>query len=90
LENCAQISVFRNTIGKKAAQGAICGTFSTGGLGRVGRPTRHKTELSLGPTKRHMNNRNFLMKPACFFMVAARFVADGFVLRGGDLALSPP
>jgi hypothetical protein len=37
-----------------------------------------------------MNNRNFLMKPACFFMVAARFGVDWFVLRGCDLAQSPP
>jgi hypothetical protein len=32
-----QISVFCTIIGKKVAKGAICGIFSTGGLGRIGR-----------------------------------------------------
>jgi hypothetical protein len=35
-----------------------------------------------------MANRNFLMKPAFFFMVAARFAVDWLVLRGCDLAHS--
>jgi hypothetical protein len=81
-----QISVFRNTIVKAAAQGAICGICSTDVLGRIGRPIRHKAAFARSPTKHHIANRNFLMKPACFFMVAAQIGVDWFVLRGCDLA----
>jgi hypothetical protein len=85
-----QILALRNTIGKKAVKGAICGICSTGGLVRIARPIRQRAEFAPGPTQHQMGNRNFLMKPACVFMVAARFGVDWFVLHGGALAQSLP
>jgi hypothetical protein len=36
-----------------------------------------------------MNNREFLMTTACFFMAAGQFDVGGFVLRKLDLTQSP-
>jgi hypothetical protein len=89
--NCAsKYQYFVIQLVRRRAQGAICGICSTGGLERIARPTRDKVEFARGPTNRHMNNRNYLMKLACFFMLLARFGVDWFVLRSCGLAQSPP
>jgi hypothetical protein len=83
-----QISAVCTTIGEIATDRVICGACSVSDFGGIDHSIQHKTKFDPGPTKRHLNNREFLMTAACSFMAAGRFGVGGFVLRKHDVAQS--
>jgi hypothetical protein len=64
----------------------IFGACSVSDFGGIDHLIQHKPKFDPGPTKRHMNNREFLMTTACFFLAAGRFDVGGLVLRKHDMA----